>query len=241
MIEDYTQRSLTQTSDKLFAVAGLASAMAARTSKTYCAGMWCENLQLHLLWYSKEGNMQRPSAQRAPSWSWAAWDGAVMWEPAMPDALSCCALSVPTKYQDLMASPLDVYVEFSGYLITVGRAENTIASAGGSSDLARALMYLIDIDTHSSCYALLSYHGPQPTTEQIGWAVFDEGGAQKGPFFAVLISKNNTENHRKEITCNVLVLKEFSGRPGHFERVGMGEINGPEIFDIESKSMIRIY
>jgi len=49
------------------------------------------------------------------------------------------------------------------------------------------------------------------------------------------------ENERKEITCNVLVLTELSGRSGHFKRVGMGEINEPELFNSESKSNIRIY
>ncbi|KAI0333466.1 HET-domain-containing protein [Cubamyces sp. BRFM 1775] len=87
-IQDYTCRSLSEPSDKLVACAGLAELFARVLRSDYLAGLWRDSLLRDILWrrsYTsydhhtiRFGPMERPSEYRAPSWSWAAVDAAVI-------------------------------------------------------------------------------------------------------------------------------------------------------------------
>jgi Heterokaryon incompatibility protein (HET) len=87
IVRDYTSRSLTQYSDKLIALAGVADAMQRRTSNQYLAGLWKDNLYTDLLWAVLHRDdaiagqstvaVHDPPPYRmpdsvAPSWSWAS-------------------------------------------------------------------------------------------------------------------------------------------------------------------------
>ena len=52
MLRDYTSRSLTNSSDKLPALAGLAAAFAEKTKDVYLNGLWMHGLPEGLLWSS---------------------------------------------------------------------------------------------------------------------------------------------------------------------------------------------
>lgn len=227
LVEDYTRRVLTEPRDKLFAVAGLASNMHLRTGKEYCAGLWCERLSLHTLWYGQDGNMKRPPFKRAPSWSWAAMDGAVMWEPWVLDARDRCGMSIPEQFHGLdPSSPSlpDTWIKFLGQVTPVGRSDYARFIEGKKSGLDRSMIYLIDIDKHTSCYALLANTKSDEPREKIGWAVFDEGDHVDGPFVAAYVSENNVDSSKKSNSANVIILKALQDQSGHFERVGLGEI-----------------
>jgi len=77
----YTSLNLTQTSDKLIALAGIAKKFAQHhglQGTDYLAGLWRQNLARELLWrLMKRGSGSRPRQYRAPSWSWASVDGHV--------------------------------------------------------------------------------------------------------------------------------------------------------------------
>lgn len=86
MVERYTKRVLTYSSDKHPALAGLVSyfdsTLGDAESKLpqYLAGLWRQNLIEDLCWYSHNffNNSSRPTQiYRAPSWSWTSVDGAV--------------------------------------------------------------------------------------------------------------------------------------------------------------------
>jgi len=70
IVEDYSKRDLTKSSDRFPAIAGLAKLIQEQTKDEYVAGMWREGLAYQLAWYSftTEG-MTGPYI--APSWSWA--------------------------------------------------------------------------------------------------------------------------------------------------------------------------
>lgn len=76
----YSQCSLTFAQDKLIAISGLAKLIHDRTSIPYFAGHWFPNEH----WFLRSLRWQRNSAgaktraHRAPSWSWASQDSAVM-------------------------------------------------------------------------------------------------------------------------------------------------------------------
>ncbi|KAK4446338.1 het domain-containing protein [Podospora aff. communis PSN243] len=75
MVSAYVSLGLTQYSDRLPAMAGLAKHMAARRKSRYFAGLWEDALSDDLLWSvcmdvkEKKG---RPGGRTAPTWSWAS-------------------------------------------------------------------------------------------------------------------------------------------------------------------------
>jgi len=71
----YSECNISFTSDKLPAVAGIASQLAQNLNISYLAGLWRENLPVGLTWTGRsQGSLVRQEG-RAPSWSWASVDG----------------------------------------------------------------------------------------------------------------------------------------------------------------------
>jgi hypothetical protein len=82
LIEQYTKRAMTCESDKLPAIAGVATKFADRIKNVeYVAGLWLQDLPAGLLWASSSFNewsnkhLRGSASYRAPSWSWASVDG----------------------------------------------------------------------------------------------------------------------------------------------------------------------
>jgi Heterokaryon incompatibility protein (HET) len=82
LIEDYTKRSLTNEGDKLSALSGIAQLYYSRCKDKYLGGLWQVCLLEHLCWCvpSTATKTSRPSAYRAPTWSWASIDGQVTFD-----------------------------------------------------------------------------------------------------------------------------------------------------------------
>jgi hypothetical protein len=86
VVEEYSQTSLTNPTDKLIAISGIAKSFANVTSQIYVAGLWRESLEHALLWTCPESEMYdvdgaiypQPTTWRAPSWSWASVDGPIV-------------------------------------------------------------------------------------------------------------------------------------------------------------------
>jgi hypothetical protein len=83
----YSTMALTQGSDKLVALSGIANQMsrgAVGRLGAYHAGLWDYNFALQLAWSVRDPHYQHLSHRsimyRAPSWSWAAIDGEVEWQ-----------------------------------------------------------------------------------------------------------------------------------------------------------------
>jgi hypothetical protein len=135
LVQDYSRRKLTVSTDKLSALAGLARVIADRTRDRYYAGLWATHFYEDLFWrvYVQEetfddgvplkgkvtGEASRPAEYRAPSWSWASIDAPVRF--------------IPLVYKDLMAqvtkcettpSGNDIYGRLKGgrLVIEVGSA-----------------------------------------------------------------------------------------------------------------------
>lgn len=95
LVENYMQRGITHTTDRLIAVDGLAQAIRQQTSNLYLAGLWRDQLVMGLMWYIPwdagnslqwDGTRKSPTylssrhkVSLAPSWSWAAVTYPVEW------------------------------------------------------------------------------------------------------------------------------------------------------------------
>jgi Heterokaryon incompatibility protein (HET) len=77
LIEAYSRRDFTHSSDKLIALSGIAAQMTpALKPEDYLAGIWRQSLPESLLWRALPHAFPAPE-YRAPSWSWASIDGPI--------------------------------------------------------------------------------------------------------------------------------------------------------------------
>lgn len=81
MLQDFSRRDISFSSDRLPALEGLAQEVKRRHGYTYVAGLWKEDLINGLLWTAHQGTNSKalvrvvPSA--VPSWSWASVEGPI--------------------------------------------------------------------------------------------------------------------------------------------------------------------
>jgi hypothetical protein len=88
MVEHYSRRSLTYTSDTLPALSAVAKRAAQATGDKYLAGLWGNDLLRWLLWhgvryaggYNRAEVHARSHTYHAPSWSWASYPGSVAFQ-----------------------------------------------------------------------------------------------------------------------------------------------------------------
>ncbi|KAI9713838.1 MAG: hypothetical protein M1820_000568 [Bogoriella megaspora] len=78
LIRTYSVCHLSRVHDKLPAFGGLGEAIAKRTGQQYVAGIWTGTLAKGLFWYPVESLERAADLSRAPSWSWASWDGPII-------------------------------------------------------------------------------------------------------------------------------------------------------------------
>lgn len=122
LVENYSSRAFTKSSDKLIALAGLARLVQRNYPSRYLAGLWEDDLPEALLWHKASGWLKRPNKYRAPSWTWAALDGAVHYPIHMDSIL----FSDPLVAVKVLAACLEEKTTGSfgdvseGYLIVEG-------------------------------------------------------------------------------------------------------------------------
>lgn len=76
LVETYSRCSLTYETDVLPSLGGLARRFAQKSSHTYAAGMWLEQMPYSLLWFPQVPMSEDQERQYcAPSWSWASVRG----------------------------------------------------------------------------------------------------------------------------------------------------------------------
>ncbi|KAL8643260.1 MAG: hypothetical protein Q9228_000155 [Teloschistes exilis] len=84
IIEYYTDRRLTFSSDKLPALAGLASRFSNLWGCAYYAGLWQKKMIKGLGWFVLDPSTSLSNGCHAPSWSWASVIGQVSWMEKLP-------------------------------------------------------------------------------------------------------------------------------------------------------------
>jgi hypothetical protein len=78
VVDEYSGKKLTKFSDKLVALAGLATDLGkSRATVNYLAGLWSYRLRRNLLWRCVQSSPHRQPYYTAPSWSWASVDSPV--------------------------------------------------------------------------------------------------------------------------------------------------------------------
>lgn len=118
---DYTSRGITNLSDKLPALAGIAKWYAETCQKHYLAGLWAEDLPLALLWSMEYNTTTNKRNIESPSWSWASVDGKIYPRSRDNAILDTCVLSYSCRYNppDSYSTVLDAWIHLEGPLCVV--------------------------------------------------------------------------------------------------------------------------
>jgi hypothetical protein len=137
IVENYSKRNLTKPSDKLPALAGLARQVEASINDEYLAGLWKSDLSSGLIWARRdEDGPKEPAPNRAPSWSWARWDGPVRFHGAagqlFKQARSCIEI-LETRGGPTIYASGSVWVKVRGHLVPISKMEPIIATGRGYS------------------------------------------------------------------------------------------------------------
>ncbi|KNB06438.1 hypothetical protein FOXG_07150 [Fusarium oxysporum f. sp. lycopersici 4287] len=78
VVENYSNRLLTNPQDKLTAISGIAAILQQKTQSRYAAGLWADNIDMDLLWRRATPTTKLSRSEFvAPSFSWASIDGEV--------------------------------------------------------------------------------------------------------------------------------------------------------------------
>ncbi|KAK6853658.1 hypothetical protein PG995_010470 [Apiospora arundinis] len=142
VVHQYTSRQLTNPSDKLPALSGLAQLRKRVKGGVYLAGLWKDSILHDLCWYhtinynvaTSGGVGRRPRSYRAPSWSWASvdtdsgcswwWTGAISLHPIFPNgepkpACTILESACEPKTSDLTGEVLSGFLDIKVALIPV--------------------------------------------------------------------------------------------------------------------------
>jgi hypothetical protein len=92
LVEEYSRKRMSYEEDKLPAISAIAQAVMRTVGEVYEAGLWRGDLVKGLLWRrtldEEQGGFARLEKSGAPSWSWAAYDGAVDTHDCRSEAVS---------------------------------------------------------------------------------------------------------------------------------------------------------
>lgn len=91
LVGTYSRRALSYPADKLPAISAVAAEFSKLAKDTYLAGLWRLNLPRDLLWTTLEAATHRSKTWRAPTWSWASVDDAIVYKQPPPESATLLA------------------------------------------------------------------------------------------------------------------------------------------------------
>lgn len=208
IVSQYSRAHLTNPSDRLPALAGIARRQHEATGHHYLAGLWRERLIFNLPWSVSGKHRKRPT-WRAPSWSWMSVDGQAcyhqwgIWSPTMLMKYAREYILVQDAWK--MPSGPDPFGQVSSGLLSIkcsalvqanlldsGRSEQASAGPRFVSLKSVAPQFPVSMDVledEGNCrevYLLPVFRGPsggrwktsRKVREQEEWSESEEGESQ---------------------------------------------------------------
>jgi len=209
IVEEYSMRALTKPSDKLPALAGIASNLQPVLSSEYLAGIWTCDVLTGLLWRrstyirdSYDSCLDRQDSS-APSWSWAAAVGQLYFQhrdlPSTPWQAQLVDWDiVPLDRANPFGQVQSARIVLEGLIVPILQA----SSDANPSSLVMAASVELNPDKNG---LLLLYHSPPTTFRYTG-----ESG--EGPLDAQMIDNiiEGCWNYGKALPPEIEEI--FSGR-----------------------------
>ncbi|KAH7360862.1 heterokaryon incompatibility protein-domain-containing protein [Rhexocercosporidium sp. MPI-PUGE-AT-0058] len=177
VVERFSTCHLTQGSDKLLAIGGIAQKFHTESQVPYWAGLFADRAAKGLLWTRRGPKLLRVP-DRAPSWSWASVDGPIRYSDALIERPFRVLPDVKIDYS--FTTPLDepkhlkgfdnvLFLLARGYMRNISISSEYVAFKDivGYSHVPIHLPYELDVD--DSYRKLLDDQG-----DTIGWVILDE-------------------------------------------------------------------
>ncbi|CAF9939835.1 hypothetical protein IMSHALPRED_001648 [Imshaugia aleurites] len=250
---EYTGRAMSEPTDKLIALAGIASQFSAYLGTTYLAGLWERNLVSQLLWYKQsikpgeDGFTDVPEVYTAPSWSWASLNGPI----------GASHLSVPNETESrTIATDTRRRLKILGYKLELAEKAAPFGAVTSAELRVRGWLlkaqvtqstsslvpdedhYVMDADLELQPWDLWELENPG-YAESIGSAVLDDIGnyVEATEVYCLLVAKvyhgewyvfrriKNQERHtwKHWVLGGLLLVPDDS--PGTYRRVGLFHID----------------
>jgi hypothetical protein len=209
-VGDYSARALTNSTDKLPAVAGIARALGKQSSMTYMAGLWKEDFLSGLFWFREQDTdtLTPPQQYRAPSWSWASVDGRIEYSPSFVRHVK------PSL--DLQLLSYDVKEAEEG---TFGQV---LASSFKAMGLLQAVVLnrlkpATEYDPHTVSVVKGILHGVPLMF------VLDQPSEWPETLFSCFCLRLGVFNNDRRDSVALLLVVPSGGRRNEFRRIGVGE------------------
>jgi hypothetical protein len=127
VLKFYSAAALSFETDKMVALSGLAEGFYQRLGCQYLAGLWSESIyteeRCDIAWIRVGDTSSRPTAYRAPSWSWVSLDSAIM-HLSLHNRLQLLAILVdcsvnPETSPDCFRNCMNGAIRFKGLLLQI--------------------------------------------------------------------------------------------------------------------------
>ncbi len=240
MVDDYAQRNLFSTSDKLPALAGLAHQFQHLTGASYLAGMWREELPLGLLWTihtsALVGTGQRSTKWRAPSWSWASIDGGIHCD-GYQGLVLMASPGPPSEQLEILSAEIQLKDEANAF----GEVTKAILHVRGR---VQRLRRTPQRRQHSRATSGRSGAIPlgYPMRSGMGAVIFDNEATERHAipeeFSCLLVDRRRDEDDDGELMSAFLVIEKVS--EGCFQRAGAGYVEGAALFNSDCLTTIAL-
>lgn len=228
LVNNYSTTKLTQQTDKLVALSGLAESWQKQLHDEYFAGLWRTNMYQNLLWcvailpeFDKQP--QRPATYVAPSWSWASIIGPVMSLTAGIKILKNLAIvsnvAIETKGPNPLGQVTMGYVDLYGRIACVKVNSASLRQEKGSPNTF--LIALRDTAVFPQGYISVSIDvaaNDVPSVEAVNWYLMPLG----------LCGEYNSLTRPYSPLLLGLVLQEIEPNSNHFRRLGRFQCGGGE-------------
>ncbi|KAH8892564.1 HET-domain-containing protein [Thozetella sp. PMI_491] len=235
LVEEYSERHLTHSKDKLIAVEALATHLRPYLNSEYVSGLWLNNLHQGLLWLSKDSRVNYISRAHAPSWSWATLDGPVSHLHRLQSSPAAfeSTITVRNNFEERKAvdasslHPLFLTV----YLRPVSRSFSLVRNSDFEKVASPLMKGVLSLDRGLEAHYL---YGVNDIV--CGWAIFDLESFSVEELFCFPAAR--TTDKQAFQTHFVVILKQSTSGVTMFERVGVGEIVQEYFFSAVEKQDI---
>ncbi|KAL0264280.1 hypothetical protein SLS55_000227 [Diplodia seriata] len=262
IVEKYSARKLTNATDRLVALKGLANEMQKISSTRCIYGVWADTLADGLLWFPLQPAERDRSPNDLPTWTWASTCHGVRYQKIERAKRICRRLRI--------AESDDRVVEAIGWVkklphlrclpdVTPKRQDSGfsfVSQNQGDAD-PRLTSVLASIESHlhdkfSSLSFDLTEHpfgwglayliydsGQQP----VGWALLDEGRLLNEDVYSLAVLGKEDKQFTNGTYHHWILLFVHSGTEGDseiYKRVGVGKIESRGWYEDTKMSKIRI-
>lgn len=222
LLWDYGSRNLTEPSDKLPAISGIARIIAEQLDDAYIAGMWRKSLLEDLLWQGL--GVHRVSKYRAPSWSWASVDGTPAggiygkWEPVA----EIIDHKVNLKGENIFGEVESGWIKIKAPLVRL-ILDPRVDPEGTGVPYDNNPKVKTEKGNHEGTYSRFDFGFSTSTGREQGVAMVE---SLKGvDIFALILVKKLPKSEDGEAYYCALIVRPAEGEDGAMQRVGFLDLD----------------